>query len=180
VLVALVGIVALVPYLVLQFRGLGIIVEVASYGAVSHALAVWIGAAVATSYVMVSGVHGSAWTAVLKDVAILAVVLFLGIYLPLHYYGGYGEMFSAIQAAKPGFLALPPHGQSLAWFDSTVLLTSLGFFMWPHSFGAVYTARHERIFRQNAIVLPLYQIILLFRILRRFRGDSAGPGVDRQ
>ena len=33
VIVALVGIVALVPYLVLQFKGLGIIVEIAGYGA---------------------------------------------------------------------------------------------------------------------------------------------------
>ena len=177
VLVALVGIVALVPYLVLQFKGLGIIVEVASYGAVSRTLAVWVGAAVATLYVMVSGVHGSAWTAVLKDVAILAVALFLGIYLPLHYYGGYGEMFSAIQAARPGFLALPPHGQSLAWFDSTVLLTALGFFMWPHSFVAVYTARHERIFRQNAIVLPIYQIILLFVFFVGFAAILRVPGL---
>jgi solute:Na+ symporter, SSS family len=177
VLVALVGIVALVPYLVLQFKGLGIIVEVASYGAVSRTLAIWIGAAVATSYVMVSGVHGSAWTAVLKDIAILAVALFLGIYLPLHYYGGYGEMFAAIQAAKPGFLALPPHGQSLAWFDSTVLLTALGFFMWPHSFGAVYTARHERVFRLNAIVLPLYQIILLFVFFVGFAAILQVPGL---
>jgi len=177
VLVALVGIVALVPYLVLQFKGLGIIVEVASYGAVSRTLAVWVGAAVATSYVMVSGVHGSAWTAVLKDAAILAVALFLGIYLPLHYYGGYGEMFSAIQAARPGLLALPTHGQSLAWFDSTVLLTALGFFMWPHSFVAVYTARHERVFRQNAIVLPLYQIILLFVFFVGFAAILQVPGL---
>lgn len=177
VLVALVGIIALVPYLVLQFKGLGIIVEVASYGAVSRTLATWIGAAVVTAYVMVSGVHGSAWTAVLKDIAILAVAVFLGIYLPLHYYGGFGEMFSAIQAAKPGFLALPPHGQSLTWFDSTVLLTALGFFMWPHSFGAVYTARHERVFRQNAIVLPLYQIILLFVFFVGFAAILQVPGL---
>ena len=33
-LVSLVGIVALVPYLVLQFKGLGIIVEAAGYGAI--------------------------------------------------------------------------------------------------------------------------------------------------
>ena len=84
-----------------------------------------------------SGVHGSAWTAARKDAAILAVALFLGIHLPLHHYGGYGEMVSAIQAAKPGFLALRPHGQSPAWFDSTVLLTVLGFFMWPHSLVAL-------------------------------------------
>jgi solute:Na+ symporter, SSS family len=35
VIVSLVGIVALVPYLVLQFKGLGIIVEAAGYGAIA-------------------------------------------------------------------------------------------------------------------------------------------------
>src|ERR1700760_3311402 len=88
ILVALVGIVALVPYLVLQLKGLGIIVDTAAYGAMSSTLAICIGAAVVTAYVMVSGVHGSAWTAVVKDTLILAVMLFLGIYLPIHYYGG--------------------------------------------------------------------------------------------
>ena len=82
VLVAVVGIVALVPYLVLQLKGLGIIVNAAAYGSIPPNVAICIGAAVVTVYVMVSGVHGSAWTAVLKDTMILAVVLFLGIYLP--------------------------------------------------------------------------------------------------
>jgi SSS family solute:Na+ symporter len=173
----LVGIVALIPYLVLQLKGLGIIVDAAAYGTISQPVAIWIGAAVVTVYVMVSGVRGSAWTAVVKDTMILAIVLFLGIYLPIHYYGGYGAMFSAIQAAKPGFLALPPKGESLAWFDSTVLLTGLGFYMWPHSFGSLFTAKEERAFRRNAFMLPLYQIILLFVFFVGFAAILQVPGL---
>ena len=177
VLVALVGIVALIPYLVLQLKGLGIIVDAAAYGAISPTLAIWIGAAVVTAYVMVSGVRGSAWTAVVKDTMILAVVLFLGIYLPIHYYGGYGAMFTAIDAAKPGFLALPAKGESVAWFDSTVLLTALGFYMWPHSFGSLFTAKEERVFRRNAAMLPLYQLILLFVFFVGFAAILKVPGL---
>ncbi len=62
-LVALVGLVALVPYMVLQFKGLGIIVSTASLRAISPTVAVWIGAVAVTAYVVVSGVHGSAWNA---------------------------------------------------------------------------------------------------------------------
>ena len=178
VLVALVGIVALVPYLVLQFKGLGIIVATASYGAIPSTVAIWIGAGVVTAYVMVSGVHGSAWTAVAKDAVVLAVAVFLGIYLPIHFYGGLGPMFSAIQDARPGFLALPPQGESIAWFDSTVLLTALGFYMWPHSFGSVFTARTERVFRQNAIVMPLYQLILAFVFFVGFAAVLRVPGLS--
>jgi solute:Na+ symporter, SSS family len=177
ILVALVGIVALVPYLVLQFKGLGIIVDAAAYGAISPTLAIWIGAAVVTAYVMVSGVRGSAWTAVVKDTLILTVVLFLGIYLPIHYYGGYGAMFSAIDAAKPGFLTLPAQGESIAWFDSTVLLTALGFYMWPHAFGSLFTAKEERAFRRNAVLLPVYQIILLFVFFVGFAAILKVPGL---
>jgi SSS family solute:Na+ symporter len=110
---------------------------------------------------MASGLRGSAWTAVFKDTMLLGIVLFLGIYLPLHFYGGYEAMFSKIDQLKPQFLTL--HGsKDVVWFDSTVSLTLLGFYMWPHNFGSVYSGRHEKVFRRNAIYLPLYQLVLLF------------------
>ena len=177
VLVALVDIVALIPYLVLQFKGLGIIVDIAGYGAISPTSAIWIGAIIVVAYVMVSGVHGSAWTSVAKDTMILAIVIFLGLYLPIHYYGGLGQMFTAIEQAKPGFTVLPPHGESLWWYASTVLLTALGFFMWPHSFGSIYTARNATVIRKNAIFLPLYQLILLFVFFVGFAATLQVPGL---
>ena len=175
--VAVVGVIALLPYLVLQLKGLGIIMSVASYGSISEGIAVWIGAAVITGYVMISGIHGSAWNSVLKDFMILAVVLFLGIYLPLHLYGGYAGMFAAIEAARPGFVALPARGESIVWFDSTVLLTAFGFYMWPHTFGSLYTARNERVFRKNAVALPLYQLVLLFVFFVGFAAILKVPGL---
>src|SRR5260221_10965852 len=71
VLVSLVSVVALVPYLVLQLKGLGIIVSEASYGRISPTVAVWAGSVALVGYVVVSGVRGSAWTAALKDLMIL-------------------------------------------------------------------------------------------------------------
>jgi SSS family solute:Na+ symporter len=177
VLVALVGVVALVPYLVLQFTGLGIIVQVASYGAIPKSVSVVLGAAVVSLYVIVSGIRGSAWTAVVKDVLIILVAVFLGLYLPLHYQGGITAMFTALDHAKPGFLAFAATGKSLSWFVSTVLLTALGFFMWPQSFAACYTARHADVFRKNAIVLPLYQLVLLFIFFVGFSAALVVPGL---
>ncbi|RNB88456.1 sodium:solute symporter family protein [Brevibacillus nitrificans] len=156
VLVSIVGVLALVPFLVLQLKGLGIIVSTTSYGSISPSMAIWIGAAAVTVYVMISGIHGSVWTAVLKDIMIALVALFLGIYMPLHYFGGIQPMFEAVDAVKPGFLTLPDKGMSVSWFISTVLLTALGFHMWPQTFGSVYTAKSAKVFRKNAWMLPLY------------------------
>ena len=177
ILVAVVGLVALVPYMVLQLKGLGIIVATTSYGAISSTVAIWIGAGVLTAYVMASGVRGSAWNAVIKDISILALVVFLGLYLPFHYYGGVGEMFAAIEAAKPGFLALPEKGHSPIWFASSTLLSALGAWMWPHVFASFYTAREPGIFRRNAVILPLYQLISLFVFLTGFAAVLQVPGL---
>ncbi len=177
ILVAAVSVAALVPYLVLQLKGLGIIVSEASYGSVPSSVAVWTGAVALVIYVVISGVRGSAWTSALKDVMILGVAVGIGIYLPLHYYGSYGEMFAKIEVAKPGFLTLPDHGSGSAWFISTVLVSALGLYMWPHYFAAVYTAKSEDVFRKNAMLLPLYQLVILFVFLTGFAAVLVVPGL---
>lgn len=177
VLVAVVGVVAMIPYLVLQLKGLGIIVSEASYGTISPDMAIWIGAITVTIYVMISGIHGSAWTATLKDILILIVVIFLGIYLPFHYYGGIQPMFEAIHAAKPTLLTLPERGLNESWFASTVLLTALGAWMWPHAFGASYAAKSSNVFRKNAVIMPLYQTVTVFVMLVGFSAVLQVPGL---
>ena len=162
VLVALVGVIGMIPVIVVQLKGMGIIVSQASYGAISMNTAVWLGAVSLTVYVMISGIHGSAWTAIVKDFMMIVVIGFLGIYLPLHYYGGYQPMFEAVYAANPGVLKFPEQGLSVSWLISTVLLLVLGFYMWPQVFSSTYTAKNEKVFRKNAIISPLYTLMLLF------------------
>ena len=177
VVVALVSVAALVPYLVLQLKGLGIIVSEASGGVITQAVAVWTSSIALVGYVVVSGVRGSAWTSALKDVMILAAAVGIGVYLPLHYFGGYRAMFEAVEAAKPGALTLPASGMSPAWFISTVLLTATGFYMWPQFFAGVYTARNENVFRKNAVILPLYQLVVLFVFFTGFAAMLVVPGL---
>ena len=178
VLVAAVGLIALLFYFVLQLKGLGIIVGIASYGAIPPSVSVWVGAAIITAYVMVSGVRGAVWVAVIKDVLILTVVVFLGIYLPLHYFGGYGALFSAVEQAKPGFTILPPKGNGVVWFQTTVFVNAVGGYMWPHMFAAIFTAKDARIARRNAVVMPLYSLMLLFVIFVGFTALLHVPGLS--
>ena len=41
------------------------------------------------------------------------------------------------------------------------MLNSLGFYMWPQSMAALYSAQSEEPIRRNAIYLPFYQLLLL-------------------
>ncbi len=178
VLVSLVAVAAMVPYLAVQFQGLGIIVSEASYGSISSRLAMVIGVVAVTVYVVISGIRGSAWTSAVKDVMVLAVIVFLGLYLPFALYGGIGEMFQTINAARPGFFSLPSEGQSLPWFISTALMSALGIYMWPHIFGSVFSARNARTFRRNAIFMPLYELIMLFTLFVGFAAILSVPTLE--
>jgi solute:Na+ symporter, SSS family len=160
--VALVGMIFLLPYVQLQLTGLGIIVEVASYGAIHRTPAIIIAFAIVAGFVFVSGVRGVAWASVMKDFLLLFAALFIGIAVPHIYFGGIGRMFAALVHAKPEHLVMPGATKNLGhtWYVSSVLMTALGFFMWPQNFAAAFTARSGKILRRNAIFMPLYSITM--------------------
>lgn len=177
-LVAVVGILGTVPNIVLQLKGLGIIVSQTSYGVISPVMAMWIGTIVVTFYVMLSGLHGTAWTAVIKDAAIITVVVFLGCYLPYHYYGGFQPMFASVAAAKPDHLFFPEKGQSVSWVISTVLLTVVAYYMQPGLFMSALSAKSPKVFRKNTIYLPIYTLMLLFVYFVGYTALLQVPGLQ--
>jgi len=158
--VALVGVVSLIPYVQLQLTGLGLIVEVASFGGIGRAPAMMVAFALVAAFVFVSGVRGVAWVSIVKDLLLLSAALVIGIAVPHIYFGGIGPMFAALAHAKPTHLVMPGATKNLGhtWYVSTVLLTSLTFYMWPHYFAASFTARSGKILRRNAVLMPLYSI----------------------
>jgi SSS family solute:Na+ symporter len=160
--VALIGAIFIIPYLQLQLVGLGIIVEIASFGGVHRAPAIVAASALLTGFVLLSGVRGVAWVSVLKDALLLFAAVFVAIAIPRIYFGGFGPMFSALTAAKPTHLLMPGATTNLghAWYVSSVFLSATGFYMWPQTFGACFTARNSDILRRNAIVLPFYNLTM--------------------
>jgi len=162
--VALVGVIFIVPYLQLQITGLGIIVEVASFGVIHRTPAMVISFAIVAGFVFTSGIRGVAWVSVLKDFLLLFAAVFVGVAVPYIYFGGIGPMFVAIARAKPSHLVMPGATTDLghAWYVSTVLLCAFGFYMWPQFFGATFAAKSGDTLRRNAVVMPLYTLTMPF------------------
>jgi len=162
--VALVGVLCLIPYLQIQVTGLGLIVEVASFGGIHRTLAMIIGVALVAGFVFVSGIRGVAWVSVIKDALLLITVVFIGIAIPRIYFGGVGNMFAALASAKPDHLVMPGSTKNLGhlWYFSTVFMTAFGFYMWPQYFAAAFTAKSAKIIQRNAIIMPLYSITMSF------------------
>jgi SSS family solute:Na+ symporter len=177
--VALVGVVSLIPYLQLQLTGLGLIVEVASFGAVHRTPAMIVGSGLVAAFVFVSGVRGVAWVSIVKDLLLLCAAILIGIAVPHIYFGGIGPMFAALAHAKPSHLVMPGATKNLGhtWYVSTVLLTSLTFYMWPQYFAASFTARSGKILRRNAVLMPLYSITTPLMLFVGFSAVLVLPGL---
>ena len=179
-LVAIVGVIFIVPYLQLQLTGLGIIVEVASFQAISRPLAMLIAFVIVAGFVFSSGIRAVAWVSVLKDSLMLIAAFSIGIGIPYHYFGGIRPMFKALTQAKAAHLTMPGSTSNMghAWYISTVLLTAFGFYMWPHAFGSVFTAKSGDTLRRNAVIMPLYTITLPLLFFVGLHGDPGSAGTQ--
>jgi solute:Na+ symporter, SSS family len=162
--VCVIGVASLIPYVQLQLTGLGIIVGIASFDAIGRTPAMVLSAVLVAAFVYASGVRAVAWVSVLKDVLMIVVALSVGIGIPYIYFGGIAPMFAALVHAHPAHLTMPGATRNLGhtWYLSTVLLSSLGFYMWPHAFGTTFTAKSGATLRRNAVVMPLYTATIVF------------------
>jgi SSS family solute:Na+ symporter len=179
ILVALVGVICIIPYLQLQLTGLGLIVEVASNRAISSQIAIAVSFVLTCAFVYTSGIRGTAWVSIVKDIMMIVAVLVVGIGVPFVYFGGFGNMFRTLIEQKPQYLVLPgaTSHMGVIWVMSTLLLTGLGFYMWPHVFGSVFSAKSANIIKRNAIIMPLYQIPILLVFMVGFTALLVIPGL---
>jgi len=177
--VCVVGIASFVPYLQLQLTGVGIIVSVASFDGIGRTPAMAISVVLLVAFVFAGGVRAVAWVSVVKDALMVLAAIAIGIGIPLIHFGGIGPMFAALAHSRPAHLTMPGGTTNLGhtWYISTVLLTSLGFYMWPHFFGAAFTAKSADTLRRNAVVMPLYNLTLGFIFFAGFAAVLVVPGL---
>lgn len=183
-LMAAISLLALVPYLALQIKGAGYILEAVSRGAVPT----WVGGGlvylVVLGYVLRSGVLGVGWTNTFQGVFMMILAWGLGLYLPYKLYGGVGPMFRRIAAERPELLVPPgltSAGDPWTWagYSSAVVVSILGFCAWPHLFMKAFTVRDERTLKRTVVLYPTFQIFLVPLFLIGFSGVLFGNPPER-
>ncbi|MEV5137806.1 sodium:solute symporter family protein [Streptomyces syringium] len=178
--VAILATVCLLPYIQLQITGMGVVVSTISYGAISLNWAYFIAFAVTTGFVVVSGLRGSAWVSVLKDVLVIGTLGFLAIYVPLHYFDGYGPFLDRLVTEKPDWLTFTGHGGSGlggSWFVTTSFLNSLTVVIFPTTVAGYLGARSADGLRRNAMLLPFYNVLLFVPMLLGMAAIFVVPGL---
>lgn len=177
--VALLQFVLVIPYVTLQLSGLQILLSIAGYGRYDATIAVTAAFLLIALFVFTVGLRGTAWASVVKDVLVLGAVLFAGIALPARFFSSPGALVDRVLAIHPHWFTLAPGtaNQGEVWYITTVLLTGIGFFMGPANAPSIYAARDEGAIRRNMMLMPLYQLVLLFVFFAGFAALGVHPGL---
>ena len=171
----IISVIAIIPYVALQMRGAGIVLEQVTDGHVPLPLGAALTYGIVLIYVWRSGVMGIGWTNVFQGVLMIGIAWAFGLYIPYKLYGGIGPMFEQIAAAQPAMLTAP--GLDAAgnpWtpvaYSSAVLVSSIGLMMWPHLFMKAFAAKDDATIRRTIMLFPTFQLFLLPLFLVGFAG----------
>jgi solute:Na+ symporter, SSS family len=159
-LVAVLGIVATMPYIALQLIGIEAVFEVMG---LPKGWPLTVAFILLALYTFNSGLRGPALVSIVKDAlviwAVLAVVLIVAM-TP----GGWGPVFRVAAdqyAATPrtddGLLLAP---QSQLNYVTLALGSAVALFLYPHTLTGVLAARNRGTLRRNLAALPIYTVTL--------------------
>lgn len=168
-LVAVVGVLMLIPYIDLQLAGIQDTLTVAGTGFINVKVVVIISFLLVALYTFFSGIKGPTYTAIIKDILIWVIMLFLVVSIPMIHFGSWGSMINTLVVESPELLTIPTTGpKGIPWFLTASLISGLALFMWAHGATGVFTAKSADALRKNAIFLPLYNIVLILVVFLGF------------
>jgi solute:Na+ symporter, SSS family len=148
----------LIPWGQLQFGGL--LVALGGLGwHINPAVLVIFAAALAFSYIVISGIRAPAYVAILKDVLlIVAVVITGGAALAQTHLS---TIFHGASPLVSNHLTAP----QLRFSMSTIAFQALGFFMLPFNTQNLFTAKSEQTIRRTQMFMPLYMMMFPFLVV---------------
>jgi len=182
-LLAILSIIVFIPYLTLQMKGAGYVLTTISNGVIPQWLGAGIAYLVVLLYVYFSGVMGVGWTNTFQGIFMMVIAWFLGLYLPYKLFGGVGEMFTQIAQSDMSVMLQAPGlnaaGEPWSWwgYSSAVVVSAVGFSVWPHLFMRAFAADSDRTMKLTAVLYPTFQLFLIPILIIGFTAILAYPGV---
>jgi SSS family solute:Na+ symporter len=168
ILVALVGLLYAIPYVLIQMSAGGLISR-AMFPDNENAFAIGTGtlAVITMLYVMIGGMRSVAWTDVIQGLLLIGGMLLAGV-AAVSALGGVGGFLDSVASLPPESLSAP--GTSGGWPPEKMLtvcvFASIGSMIQPAQWMRFYAARSTRTLRRSALVFgTVLPICFLFGVM---------------
>jgi SSS family solute:Na+ symporter len=170
------------PYIALQLVGIQVVLLAMG---IEGEWPLIIAFLILAAYTYQSGLRAPALIAVVKDTLIYIVILVAIVYIPSKL-GGFDAIFGAAAEEIPkkttptgapaSFIPELAAGQTA--YATLALGSALALFMYPHVITATLSSQSSNVIRRNAVVLPVYTLLLGLIALLGFMAIAAGidPG----
>ncbi len=176
VLVAITGIVSLLPYIALQIVGMQSVLIVMLSGITnSHTvqeISLLVAFVILAAVTYTSGLRGATLTAILKDILIWITVVAVIIVVPLSI-GGFGTAFRDV---KPSYVTVP--NSLVTGYATLVLGSALALYLYPHAINGVLSSESVHKLRRSTALLPLYGIGLAIMALMGILVYAVPPAMN--
>ncbi|MDR1396458.1 MAG: sodium:solute symporter family protein [Desulfarculales bacterium] len=169
ILIALLCIIFLLPWVQIQFAGLGIIIKHLGFD-INYGAGILTATVVAFLYIAIAGIRAPAWVSLLKDFLLLFAMVIGGLVVAAKFPGGVGGIFSEAARLFPEKIAVEtvPLTKNVTFMISTMIFQAMGVCMFPLTFQFVFTGKSEDTVRRNQIFMPLYMYMYPFLILTAY------------
>ncbi len=162
VLGVLLGLFALMNYLLTNLLALGKVTVLVSGGSVSFETGVIVLAFIMVAYEWLGGLRSVAWTDVIQGIILLIgiVTVFIGLQVV---YGGLPGIEQDLTASRETIWDAPSARQKVTWL-STLLIFFFGISMYPHAIQRIYAAKNESVLRRSLqimVFMPLVTTLLM-------------------
>ena len=165
ILIAITGIISLLPYIALQIVGMQSVLTVMLSGTANsntvEEISLLIAFVILAAFTYSSGLRGATLTAVFKDILIWITVIALIVVVPLSIVGGFGTAFKDVK--KQSYITLSD--SLVPGYTTLVLGSALALYLYPHAINGVLSSESAQKLRTSTALLPLYGVGLAIMAL---------------
>ena len=162
-IVALIGLLYAVPYVVIQIQAGGILSEQLFPGRETFEIGASLLALITMLYIMVGGMRSVAWTDVVQGGLLVGGMLLAGT-CAVAVLGGPGPFFEAVASLPPKSLSVP--GTTDYWVPGMLFtasaFASLGSMIQPAQWMRFYAARSNEVLKRSALIFALVLTLCFF------------------
>ncbi|HZD81943.1 MAG TPA: sodium:solute symporter [Nitrososphaeraceae archaeon] len=156
ILIAITGIISLLPYIALQIVGMQSVLTIMLSGTANsntvEEISLLIAFVILAAFTYSSGLRGATLTAVFKDILIWITVIALIVVVPLSIVGGFGTAFKDVK--KQSYITLSD--SLVPGYATLVLGSALALYLYPHAINGVLSSESAQKLRTSTALLPLY------------------------
>lgn len=162
------------PWLILECKTIGYVVHAATYGHIGFNVGLILVSAFVIAYSFLGGARATAVGGLVQGLTFTIVGAIAVYWLIVRCYGGFGDMYTLVEANKPALLTLGALGGK--YWASVMITCALAGYVLPGVFTSMYRADSSRAVKKAVLIAPIGGILIGYTILALGLGSSLLPG----